>query len=78
MIVSTMAELGMAGGECSIDGSVVFPGGMCTMMRALAGRRQGGLLGAGGGTLYGRVHKNNQEYETLTCVVCILGATRDS
>jgi len=67
----------MAGGECSIDGSVVFPGGMCIVMRRSRGGG-GGLLGAGGGTLYGLAHKNNQEYETLTRVVCILGATRDS
>jgi len=46
MIASTMAELGMAGGECSIDGSVVYPGGMSTVMRALAG--------GGGGAPRGR------------------------
>ena len=56
-----------------IDGSVVFPGGMCTVMRALAGRRQGGLLGAGGGTSYGLVHKNNQEYETFSALYASSG-----
>jgi hypothetical protein len=42
--------------------------------------KQGGFLGAEGRTLYGlnEVHKNNQEYETLTRGVGMLGATRDS
>jgi hypothetical protein len=67
----------MAGGEYSLR-QRRLPGWDVYRDAGARGEEAGGLLGAGGGTLYGLVHRNNQKYETLTGVVGILGATRDS